>query len=227
METGILTFPVDGRWTLDDLNNFAHSFRLSYAYFYVISDKTDKDDDRVRLLMSRYFWSGTYEGDEFASKLYFAIPEHGQPYIRRFSYASPGAVEIGAIIAALGMMSKCVQSWIKTGRDTLELYKEVTSYFQERRLQRIPKNFDLDQLTSADIDAARTLCFEMGQALGLAEPEVERVLQLTGNPISGLKLLAQIAHETEKLGRLDRANKAKVSASRVTPDPVSQVEHRS
>lgn len=65
--------------------------------------------------MSRYFWSGTYAGDEFADKLYFAIPKAGKPYVRRFEYASPSVIEIGAAVPALLLLSKCVQSWIKTG----------------------------------------------------------------------------------------------------------------
>jgi hypothetical protein len=114
---------VDGLWLLDDLNDFAQSFRLSYAYFYVLSDDTDKDDDRIRLLMSRYFWSGTYEGDEFASKLYHAIPETGRPYVQSFQYASPGIIEISAATGALLMISKCVQSWTKTASSVFQLYK--------------------------------------------------------------------------------------------------------
>jgi hypothetical protein len=55
----------------------------------------------------------------------------------------------------------------------------------------------------------------MGTNLGLNVDQIERVLNLTGNPISGLKLLAQIAHEAEKLARLERGGKAKIAQSRV------------
>jgi len=55
METGSLTIPIDGRWNLDDLDDFAESLRLSYAYFYVIAPETDKDEGRVTFLMQRYF----------------------------------------------------------------------------------------------------------------------------------------------------------------------------
>lgn len=48
METGTLSIPVDGRWQLEDLDAFAEAMRLSYAYFYVIAEGTEKDDDRVR-----------------------------------------------------------------------------------------------------------------------------------------------------------------------------------
>jgi hypothetical protein len=100
--------------------------------------------------------------------------------------------------------------------------KDVDDYFYRRRLRRIPRNFDLDQLTPADIDKARSLCFELGEAAGLGEMQVERVLSLTGNPISGLKLLAQVTHETERLAKLDRSGKASVSKSKVRkkdPEP--------
>lgn len=216
MDTGVLTIPVDGRWELGDLDNFAEAMRLSYAYFYVLAEDTEKDDDRVRLLMSRYFWSGSYEGDEFVDKLYFAIPEEGRPYIRRFSYASPGVVEIGAAIPALMLLAKCVQCWIKTGEQGFKLYQEIDTYFRDRKLRRIPKSFDLDLLSPKDIDRARELCFELGGNLGMSDKEIERTLQLTGNPISGLKLMAQCVHESERLGRLDRGGKAKMSDAKIS-----------
>jgi hypothetical protein len=215
MEHGVLEIPVDGRWSIEDLNDFAHSFRLSYVYFYVISEETTKDDDRARLLLARYFWSGDYKGDEFAEKLYFMVPDDARPLVQKFQYASLGVVEISAIIGVLSMLSLCVRSWSKTASAAFELYKEIDEYFYKRRLTRIPRNFDLDQLSPSDIDRARELCVEMGTNLGLNVDQIERVLNLTGNPISGLKLLAQIAHEAEKLARLERGGKAKIAQSRV------------
>ena len=152
---------------------------------------------------------------KFASKLYFAVPEAGRPYIQRFQYASPGVIEISAASAALIMISGCVRSWLKTVGDGFQIYKEIDDYFYRRRLRRIPRNFDLDQLTPADIDKARELCFEMGRSLGIAAPTIERVLSLTGNPISGLKLFAQMAHETQRLANLDRSGKAGISHAKI------------
>jgi len=116
------------------------------------------------------------------------------------------------------MLSLCVRSWLKTGTKAFQLYKDIAEYFQKRRLLRIPRNFDLDQLTPADVDRARELCFEFAKDLGMQERHVERILNLTGNPISSLKLLAQIGRESERLGRLELGNKAKLSQARIERD---------
>lgn len=146
MEDAILEIPVDGRWTLNDLDDFAEALRLCYAYYCSTSEQTQKDEQRIAFLMQRYFWAGTYQGDDFAAKLYAAIPDEGQPFIKRFEYASPGLIEIAAAAPALGALSLAVRSWLKTGSVAFQLYKDIDEFFAKRRLARIPKNFALDTL---------------------------------------------------------------------------------
>lgn len=216
MEIAILTIPVDGRWTLDDLDEFAESFRISYSYFYIVAEEPTRDDDRMRFIVQRYFWSGSYQGEQFANRIYAVVRGENEPFVKRFEYASPGLVEIGGSILVLGLLARVVRAWINAGDAAFKLYQNIDKYFENRKLTKIPKNFSLDRLTSADLDAARALSFELGQMLNLGQEQVERVINLAGNPISALKLLVQIVRECERLGRLDKAGKAKMSRARLT-----------
>jgi len=216
-EPGRFTIGMDGQWDIDDLTQFGESFRETYAYFYFVHPDTKKDRDRIRLLFTRYFWSGEYKGSAFAKYLYYNIPDESRLQIASIRYASPGAMELMGYVAALLMIAKCTSMWAKAGTDVLELLERIGEFFKKKKLDRPMRNFNLDDIRGMDIDTARGLLGEMGKYLGFSQKQVEHLVDLTGNPISALRLMVALANESKKVSEMIEHGKLKL------PDPGKQV----
>lgn len=70
-----LKLEMEGRWDIEDLSDLSHALRLSYSYFYWISDDSGLAPTHVKSMFARYFWSGEYVGERFAHNLYEEIPD--------------------------------------------------------------------------------------------------------------------------------------------------------
>jgi len=65
-------------------------------------------------------------------------------------------------------------------------------------------------MAGSDIDEARALCFEYGKELGFTKARIEKMIDLTGNPISTLRLLTNLAVEARRMVKLENAGKLKL-----------------
>ena len=125
-------------------------------------------------------------------------------------YASPGWLDVVGFIGAISMMAGCASKWIKAADEGFALFKKVRKYFDDRKLNPPPPKFDLDNMPGSDIDEARALCFEYGKELGFSKKRIEKMIELTGNPISTLRLLTNLAVEARRMVKLENAGKLKL-----------------
>ena len=68
----------------------------------------------------------------------------------------------------------------------------------------------LDEKTAVAISDAEKLYKEVAPVLGFSPKDATRILELTGNPISALRLMAAIAKSSDRLAELQRAGKLKI-----------------
>jgi superfamily I DNA/RNA helicase len=201
---------IDGAWDIDDLSTFSEAFKETYAYFYWIHPSTLVDDS-TRSRFQRYFWSADFVGRQFAQDLYYRIPVADRLNLKSIQYASPGLIEFAGGAGALALIAHSARAFVKLGSEFLDLLEKVRKFFRESRLERPPKRIDGDSVTSAKIEAATGLAFELGILLGMSNYEIEHLINLTGSPISTLKLLVSLATESGKLSTLEEHGKIRLS----------------
>jgi len=201
---------LGGTWEIDDLEELVESLRTSYAYFYWVMFDPDNVDAATRTLIVRHFWSQRWQLEQTASELYRRIPDASRLQLHSIHYASPGWIDVVGYVGAIAMMATCASKWIKAADEGFALFKKIRKYFDDRKLNPPPLKFNLDEMSVKDIDDARTLCFDYGKELGFSEKKIEQMIELTGNPISTLRLLTNLAVEARRMVKLDRAGKLKL-----------------
>lgn len=198
---------IGGRWEVTDLEELVESFRTSYAYFYWVSLEPSNVDEATRNLIFRHFWSQRWELEKTAGELYRRIPSESRLQLASMHYSSPGWIEFAGWVAAISALALCAGRWIKVADEGFALYKRIQEYFDKRKLSPPPKILRLDDFAAKDIDEARALCFEYGRELGFSRKKVEDMIELTGNPISTLRLMTNLAVEARRIIKLQNAGK--------------------
>ncbi|WP_291981394.1 hypothetical protein [Candidatus Accumulibacter sp. ACC005] len=208
-----LKLEMDGQWDIEDLTDLSHALRLSYSYFYWISDDSGLAPPRVQSMFARYFWSGEYIGERFAHNLYNEIPDDSRLQLVSIRYSSPGFIELAGLFGVILLLARCCKAWLEVAEKAGDLYGKVMKFFDERKLKRIPKKVDVDIVEPRDIDDARALCFEYGSFLGFTTNHIEYLIDLTGNPISALRLLVALSSEARRMISLEQQGKLKFPSS--------------
>ena len=201
---------LGGKWEIDDLEELVESLRTSYAYLYWVMLDPENVDSVTKTLIVRHFWSQRWQLEQTASELYRRIPVEARLQLYSIHYASPGWLDVVGFIGAISMMAGCASKWIKAADEGFALFKKVRKYFDDRKLNPPPPKFDLDNMPGSDIDEARALCFEYGKELGFSKKRIEKMIELTGNPISTLRLLTNLAVEARRMVKLENAGKLKL-----------------
>ena len=202
-----LRFEMNGEWDLGDLGHLTGSLKLTYAYFYWISVAPERMPAQLKTLFARYFWSGQYIGDRFAEQLYWEIPNHDRVRLKSIEYHSPGWMEIAGAAGALTSIAVAVRTWADAFEKVLDLMTRIGKFFDDRKLRSIPNKLSLDKIGGRTVDDARRLCFEIGRLLGFEQARIEEMIELTGNPISTLRLLVSLANEARRIDDLAKAKK--------------------
>jgi hypothetical protein len=88
---GSYTILMDGRWTLDDLYKFSHTYEQAYfALDAIVPSETEADNDRIERAFRAFPWRGGYSAVNFYNQLRYATPVGARPKIVSIQYASPG-----------------------------------------------------------------------------------------------------------------------------------------
>lgn len=209
-------FEIQGDWDFGDLDALTSSFKLTYAYFYWLQQPIESIPSHLTTRITRYFWSGDYIGDKFAEDLYWHIPEHQRIRLKAIHYNSPGWIEIAACVPVLVALAFCVRAWIGTADKAVDLFAKIDKYFIDRKLRKIERKISLSEIGGDAIDEARVLCFELGKLLGFEKKNVELMIDLTGNPISTLRLMVTLGKEARRVADLQSKGKLKLPSPPAT-----------
>lgn len=201
---------LGGDWDITDLENLVESIRISYSYFYWISVPPDHIEAATRTLIIRHFWSQKWQLSKTAEELYRRMPTEYRMKLVSIHYASPGWIELAGYIGAISLMAGCASRWVKALGEGFDLFTKIQKYFDDRKLSPPPDRLDLDNFSPKDIEEARHLCFELGGKLDLTKERVESMIELTGNPISTLRLMVNLSNEARRIVRLEEAGKLKL-----------------
>lgn len=208
---GSLRLEMGGEWDIDDLESISASLRLSYGYFYWVTQDPEKMESAVRTRFERYFWSGERVGPEFAVELYGRIPAEERLRLVSIHYSSPGWLVVAGVAVATRLLAACVSAWAKAGQDVVDLFERIDRFFEERKLRKIPRRVDVGATIQAkDLDDARKLCDELAPKLGFSQRDVDKLIDLTGNPISSLRLMVALSNESRRMLEMEEHGKLKL-----------------
>lgn len=99
METvGSHKIHIEGRWEIRDLYLFPHRYAEIYSFLYALAAAEKSEKSPFAHAFKRYSWQGGYSAVNFYDELYGSIPREERPHIKRIEYASPGFIELGAVI---------------------------------------------------------------------------------------------------------------------------------
>ncbi len=222
-----MTIRMDGRWDIDDLSEFAEGLEGIYGYFCAVFIDDDILRRRIDDLVQTQFWNRDFEHSYVGERVYQMLPAEAGLRIKSIRYASPGAIEIVGILGVLLLLAKVVKEWTGALAGIVETYDKIHAFFEKHRhLRRPPRNFNLGQVSGAEVDEARTLMFELGHQMGLDDTLCNRVLEMAGNPVSGLKFMAALTLQARTVARLGARGLLELPSQAVKETPSGPMETR-
>ena len=204
-QSGIARLEIDGEWDIADLADLSDSLSESYGLLYPLVAVDDEVRAKLHDAIRKQFWSGDMDTRNFGRFLYRNIPKEDGLKLKSFSYASPGALEIGGVLACFLMLSKVARCVIAAASEFIELWKKVDKFFDDRKhLKRPSRKLAVDDDLALHSDEALSLCRLVGAQLGFDDISNDRIVEIAGNPIAALKFLVTVGNEGSKLARLQR-----------------------
>lgn len=189
----------------------AEAFSETYGMFYPLVVTDAQAADRIHSIIQKKFWSGEIETSNLGKYLYGMIPDSDALKVKSFRYASPGALELVGWLSVLWAAARAARAWIATSSELLDLWKKADAFFAKKKsLRKAPRKNALDDEMTVDVEEARKLAFQVGNCIGFDNAAVERIIEISGNPITALKYLVAIANEARKLTELERSGLVKL-----------------
>ncbi|NOS70677.1 MAG: hypothetical protein HOP33_12195 [Verrucomicrobia bacterium] len=188
METvGSHKIHIEGRWEIRDLYLFPHRYAEIYSFLYALSTAEKSEANLFAQAFKRYPWQGGYSAVNFYDELYGAIPRQERPRIKRIEYASPGYIELGAVILLVTQIDKILTTAFKTWDKLDRIYDGIHKRYVRRRLAKINLRDRERKLSEDDLKFTVEACKELSEAIGLENPAA--LNKLTGDPLASLKIL--------------------------------------
>lgn len=178
---------MEGRWEIRDLYYFPHRYAEVYSFLYALAAADWPQRSSFVAAFNRYPWRGGYSAVNFYDDLYEAIPRDQRPKIVRIEYASPGYIELGAVIVLVTQIDRILTTAMKTWDKLDKIYEGIHKRAMDRRLLRITLKEREQELTKDDVRFTIEACRELSAAIGLDDPEA--INKLTGDPLSSLKII--------------------------------------
>lgn len=189
---------LDGRWKLEDLYEFPHTFSQCYDFVYCLdSELNPRDRNRINDAFIGYPWRGGYSYVNIYTVLHNQVPIQDSPTIKSISYASPGWLDIFLNPDVAIQVAKSVGILAGTTVAAAKAYASVMSYITQVSVDRKSAQLQEMRLTQEQYKTFMSMCEDMAKFLGFKN--VKELHQRTGNPEVSLKLLAAHYRRTSRL----------------------------
>jgi len=188
METiGTHQIHIGGRWEIRDLYLFPHRYAEIYSFLYALAAAEKPQSKLFARAFQRYPWQGGYSAVNFYDEIYIAIPREERPQIKRIEYASPGYIELGAIILLVTQIDKILTIALKTWDKLDIIYDRIHKRYVKRRLAKITLKDRERKLAEQDLEFTIEAYKELSNAIGIENPAA--LNKLTGDSLTSLKIL--------------------------------------
>lgn len=133
-EPSLHRIAIDEKWSLVDLYEFPHTYTHVYAFIYSLTQTGRLSEAAVAAIYRRHPWRGGYSAVNFYGDLYYAMEEEHQPMVSSIRYASPGFIEIAALVGVATQVEKVVKVLAKCVDIADATYDRIHKRAQKRKL---------------------------------------------------------------------------------------------
>ena len=215
------TFPyriyIEGRWEISDLYVFPHRYAEVYSFLYALGAAGSPDESAFREAFERYPWQGGYSAVNFYDDLYGSIPREQRLEIKRIEYASPGFIELGAILVIATQVDKILTKVFHTWDKVDRVYDGIHRRYRRRRLARLNARERERKLEEEHVRFAIEACKELSEAMGLEQHEA--LARLSPDPIARLKILMSFWRRLRELVHFIDEGKVRVEPEQIEGHP--------
>lgn len=197
--------PVDGRWFFRDLDNFSRTYAKVYAFLYSTKPQfINSMHERLRSLL-RAPWTGGYSRVNLFTNLRRGLPALHDLQIERFSYASPGAIEVEALPSICEDVSSIVLASRNHWPQLQVRCRIIDSIIGGLKLKKVDLSLVTDEelsFSEEDWTVLRNSCAEICSILGI-DNRIEALRGAAPNLIVYAKAIQALVSQVEKLSMFE------------------------
>lgn len=215
LEAGTHRIRLDGTWMLGDLHNFSRLYSQLYAFHYSLTsnhflkqENVSDVDNWIRDPYVAHPWIGGWDTVNFYRQLERRVPPAHRLTLVGMHYASPGWIDVGAVVIVAVAVRKIVHALIEDAGRINKLCNDITRGMRERQLMKIKvkrQELKLARETMRFLeDSNRRL------SSGLKLQHGEELYSLSGNPLTTLRILRSHERKIKKLSEYENNGKTKL-----------------
>lgn len=200
---------IDGKWNLEDLYVFPHTYEQVYFLIYsLLPHEDDEIQEKIKYAYSAFPWQGGYSAVNFYNKLKYTTPKRERPQVLSMQYASPGWIELSLIIGVAFAVERIVKAISSSIREANSVYHEIHVGMSKRKLLRIEAKKKEIELEEQHAEYIQKSANKMVQLLGLKD--VQQMHQKSGSPLKTLKILLSLYRRVRTLAEFQGNGKTKL-----------------
>jgi hypothetical protein len=200
------TIHIEGKWSLEDLYVFPHTFEQVYFLVYSLDHEHDATAlERLEHAYRAFRWQGGYSAANFYNELRYIMPKQDRPQIASIRYASPGWIELALVLSGAMGVERIVKSVAKSIDHTNDTYNNIIRGMSERKLLRLKVKRKELQFRAEELEFIDTCQKQMGKLMGFNN--LSEINERTGNPYITLKILLSLYRRVRTLAKYQENGK--------------------
>lgn len=205
MKKGSVTIRLDERWSLEDFSIFSKQYIQVYGFFFALRKLSETDST---MEFERMPWLGGASVVNFFTGMKNHIHPDLLPNVQKIQYASPGFMELSALVEVADDIRSLVFAICSTAGTIATTYHVIHSQYRSRQLAR-KKMRELEK--QEDKKFVRDSVLNLHEQLNLSPQQVLSLSKISkGDQLVELKMLMAIYRRAKPIADLKAQNKAQL-----------------
>lgn len=205
MIKGSVIINLDERWSLEDFSVFSKQYIQVYGFFFALRKLSEVDSI---MEFERMPWLGGASVVHFFTGMKNHIHPDLLPNVQKIQYASPGFMELSAIVEVADDIKNLVLAMCSTVGSIATTYHVIHSQYRSRQLAQ-KKMRELEN--SEDKNFVRSSVLELHEQLNLSPQQVVSLSKISkGDQLVELKMLMAMYRRAKPIADLQAQNKAQL-----------------
>jgi len=198
---------LGGRWDFEDLTQISRDYIQLYGFSYsLLSSLPTARESEMAYIYGKFPWRGGFSTVNFFSQLFHKIPMPLRPKVERIQYASPGFIELQAILSVCVLVAGIVAAVSQSISLAHKTYRDIQKAAAAHKLTQIDLAKKQIELTQEQIDFCKNASKDLVEIFQLS-PEQNALLDQRSqyNPLMKLKILLSVFRRVEPLAEKQAA----------------------